>query len=720
MKRVLLFLAALVLLVGRAHAQVAACCAITAIQPTTGVVTAKVNSNANVFEFTVTDARTLATLRVGQGVFANMTTKQVSLDGRSACCRITSGPSSAPATVVPPVGGRPTTTAPAAAPPTATEPSTGTTVTPVAAPAVRGAIASFTMPTVTYGAPQPRTAVRTPATSRFESRSVSALVGGRNVTHTVMHLRGLDGIEKAPGLADGARRLLEMHVRTLAAGEADHYIVDPQLAAAWVAAHPVPASVKPSDNGGDSHSGCDVISTHCAGEAGKHVIDQGSQELDKLRQQAIAEWNHVSTELSHDWNMAEGCFADHTLPLPDIPVQFSITPEMTLHLEQSGSKDLGGGGSASGKVQGSVTLGFPMKPDFRAELDLFYIPCLPFAVRPKSIGGIGTMMLAEQLTAQVTATGKFDKVFTIPPLGGPRIPIEVIPIVIAGVPVAELDVSAYIEGNVEVGGSGKADGHFQLTNPHSARFDFACSGGGCTSSAQTIPDPTTTTEGAQIQGQVFVKPAVFTALQLDFDFDALGARAGPQPYLWGAASGCAAVAGAQTIGGVSSGAENHVLAADLDWGVDIRADALVGGQPVGKFQHSVTGNKHLWFRDMYPGGSNALVVTVAAPKTGAAGKAVGLKAVMPSCYPYTNPIQYRVSWTGAATPGATSACQWQGNQGTCTADPTKDLPMSLTWNAAGSYTVSVVAVSDSHSDDRHRRVFSPAPPATQIAVSVSP
>src|SRR5207253_2510019 len=130
-------------------------------------------------------------------------------------------------------------------------------------------------------------------------------------------------------------------------------IVDPELAAQWVAAHPVPAYVKPSDDGGDSHSGCHKISMHCLREAGQHIVDQGSDEWEKLRQQALGEWHHVSTELTHDWNMAEGCFEDHTLPLPNIPVQFDITPEMIVHLEEGGSKNLGGGGSASGEVKGS-------------------------------------------------------------------------------------------------------------------------------------------------------------------------------------------------------------------------------------------------------------------------------------------------------------------------------------------------------------------------------
>ena len=65
------------------------CCTITQINGATGIVFARVNeSPAQNFQFEVTDPRVLRGLRVGQSVFANFRTNQVSLDGRAACCRI--------------------------------------------------------------------------------------------------------------------------------------------------------------------------------------------------------------------------------------------------------------------------------------------------------------------------------------------------------------------------------------------------------------------------------------------------------------------------------------------------------------------------------------------------------------------------------------------------------------------------------------------------------
>jgi hypothetical protein len=91
-----LFLVCAALATGaRAQAQ-AACCSITAIDAKTEVVTAKVNASGAEFQFRVTNANLLKGLRVGQGVYANLAAKQVSLDGKSACCSITSTPAAAP------------------------------------------------------------------------------------------------------------------------------------------------------------------------------------------------------------------------------------------------------------------------------------------------------------------------------------------------------------------------------------------------------------------------------------------------------------------------------------------------------------------------------------------------------------------------------------------------------------------------------------------------
>jgi Cu/Ag efflux protein CusF len=66
------------------------CCAITAIDSATGVVTAKENASGKLFQFKVADAALLKTLQAGQGIYANFGARKVSVDGSASCCTIVS------------------------------------------------------------------------------------------------------------------------------------------------------------------------------------------------------------------------------------------------------------------------------------------------------------------------------------------------------------------------------------------------------------------------------------------------------------------------------------------------------------------------------------------------------------------------------------------------------------------------------------------------------
>jgi Cu/Ag efflux protein CusF len=64
--------------------------AITAINSQSGLVTAKVNTTGQVFQFRLNDSAQLKSLKAGQPIYANLTTRQVSLDGRTIAGTITS------------------------------------------------------------------------------------------------------------------------------------------------------------------------------------------------------------------------------------------------------------------------------------------------------------------------------------------------------------------------------------------------------------------------------------------------------------------------------------------------------------------------------------------------------------------------------------------------------------------------------------------------------
>jgi hypothetical protein len=472
----------------------------------------------------------------------------------------------------------------------------------------------------------------------------------------------------------------------------------------WLAQH--------GGGGGGGGSDCDHMfeSVNCFEETVQDIGDGFSEAWEAMWEAANETWKHWTGELAKGWDVAQGCFADHTLPGPRTPVKFSIAPSIPVDLEKSASK-----GDASGTIKGSVRLGVPIEADFQAKATFFYIPCLPFVVRPRNLTADGELTVGHQLTVAVEATGEFNRRFRIPPSGGPQIPVVIIPIVIGGIPVAVLDVSAYIEGEVELASNGKATGQFTLANSHRSTFDFTCDGDGCDGTEKGKTAPATTTESAQIEGQVSVSPGIFTALQLSLNYGMLGARAGPQPYLLGTASGCAAVTATQT-GGQSSSEQNSVLTADLDWGVKLRAEAFAGNQPVGKrWEHPKNPEeRHLWFKDLAPDGSSALRPAVVLPATATASQRADFKVRMPTCYPYTDRVQYHITWSGNAMPTASSSCTWQAASGTCWSDPARDLGFSLTWPNAGAYGVSVTLRRDEH------RTFSSTTPVQHNVAVAAP
>jgi hypothetical protein len=66
------------------------CCNIAAIDTNTGIVTAKVSATGQQFQFTMNNPVQLQSLHVGQAVYANFTSKQVSLDGKTPAGQISS------------------------------------------------------------------------------------------------------------------------------------------------------------------------------------------------------------------------------------------------------------------------------------------------------------------------------------------------------------------------------------------------------------------------------------------------------------------------------------------------------------------------------------------------------------------------------------------------------------------------------------------------------
>jgi hypothetical protein len=138
------------------------------------------------------------------------------------------------------------------------------------------------------------------------------------------------------------------------------------------------------------------------------------------------------------------------------------------------------------------------------------------------------------------------------------------------------------------------------------------------------------------------------------------------------------------------------------------------------------------FRDLI--GSTSLVAALDGPTQASVGKPAIFKIKMPACYPYTEQVEYQLTWTGGATAGSsnsapstakelpgtristsptqTPGCTFQAGQADCWSDPFKDTTVTLVWPAAGSYTFAATAQRD-----KHGRQFN-APKIMQLAVNV--
>ena len=556
----------------------------------------------------------------------------------------------------------------------------------------------------------------------------------------LVSLRGIDGLREAKGVPQVAADLLVLHARTLPAEELDSYIVNPKLAEEWLKAHPLPAAfvakvrTAAADDGKKKKKGCSTrhVSSGC-------MRNEVEQSLDDLTREWREAWSNTTDELGRLLGRVDdlrACFTDRPLSLANIPVKFTVEPQIPLSFERDGKSSNQRGG-ASGTVKGTMVVGVPVDADFKAHVQMFLIPCLPFAVRPRSLGASGGMKVGGSFTATVNATGQFNQSFTIPPTGGVQIPIAVLPIALGGIPIAVLDISVYMDGTLEVSGQGTLDGNLKLQSMQHSNFSFDCDGHGCELAQHSVPAPSTAIESVKLNGTIQIKPAIYSALQLSLNYNLLSARAGPQPFLIGEVHGCAAASATQGAAGGATAEQSHALTADLDWGLELRAEAVAGGQQVAKNGKFRLLRKHLYFKDLAQ--SSALISSIAGPPQAQVGQSAAFTMKMPTCYPYPDPIRYLVKWTGAASgapatataqgrgfspaarlPAGTSGtvapsnCIIQSGQGTCSGTPLASTSINLAWPAAGDYSLTVVPV-----DDRHGRKFD-ASRTSQVTVRVQP
>ena len=361
--------------------------------------------------------------------------------------------------------------------------------------------------------------------------------------------------------------------------------------------------------------------------------------------------------------------------------------------------------------------------------DFFYIPCLPFLVRPRSVGVTGSLGVEAAITGNAQASGQYNK--TIPlPTADLHIPIQVWPIVLPnGTPIAEIDLSLFVQGFLQITAKGQLTSSFNLDYVHTTGFGFTCDGKGCTPTQPSrsqvtkipaAPAPTTTTE---VSGEIQVQPKLFTGLEINVDVDAIQARVGPEATLEGDVQGDACLS---TAGAVRT--TSDALLAELGWTPSMRADLLMFTTAIGNgYNKPLEPERMLEFQDLLQGrgGSSALTPGVTGQAKVTPGQAATYNISMPACYPYPDQVNYHVSWTGGGLTAGSKSCSVPSavppattpplNELNCVFNPKQALALSLAWPQASTtdYSITVEAVGD-----QLGRKFNSAKPAV-VPVSVA-
>jgi hypothetical protein len=562
---------------------------------------------------------------------------------------------------------------------------------------------SLVPPTISFGAPQ--------STAPDLGGRVASPASGGAGAH-VVRLQGVSGIQSAAGLPQGARDFLILHARALSQGQVASYLVDLDVANDFFQRHVEPASVHAAATAtGDGHTGCDSVSVKCVGEAAKHAEDE-------LKRQAQDVWKSVVGDVARDWNVVADCFSDQNLPVPDVPIRFSKTFGFPITIGTDRRTN------TLASVSGTLDLSEPVDVDFTAHIGISYIPCLPYALRPTSIGANGTLEYDERISANMKAGAAFSYTAAVPPGGGGEFPITAIPLLVNNQYVARLDISLYLDGQVAFDSTAGISGTIGAELKHRAQLGFRCSGNGC--DLQVVPfEELIGTESVRLEGRMKLRPAILAAVEIAFNGDLLAARAGINPYVQGEIIGCAAGAAKQSTAGGGAD-QSYALTADFDSGIEALAEAKAGPVQVGS-KHWKDDQRHIAFRDLAH--STALQPDVSGKTEAVARQPVALQLKMPSCYPYSEAVEYQLDWAvdgasrdaGRATAASVTkiggssgaGCSLGSDSGRCSGDPHKSTLVNLAFPGVGSYPVRVSLIRDAHGRD-----FSGAP-ATQHVVTVT-
>lgn len=740
----------------------APCCAITGINARTGLVTAKVNATGQVFTFQVSNARLLNLLRVGQGVYANFAGKQVSVDGVAPCCAIVSLPATLPkiTSVTPSV--RPSVPADAPQPaqpaPTPAQPAPAT-AQPASAPSNQSTPGSTksgagTKPTVSSSSgsglnvpkvdtskmnvPEGTTtgAIRG-ATAATPQNTAPAVSIPTAITRPIVLPRRL--VPKI--LAQGKQWRLHVFQGTVDGrsldGEAIYHIVG----RAGIIDAPIPQAVKKfllqDADGSQGNDSVYVLHKRSIELAAQGLLNSNSQASGSVTQGSS---NNNGCHDAFGWGNKFTESAGIGFSTPGDLLMVSLTDHDFTVVQ---------GGNVTGgfNVSGNLSLKFPTQAQLSGEIEFRILEsaCVPIGIKLKHIRVSGTVSMQPYfgLDAQIGVSAEWRKRILTQQLGGFLFFVGPCPMY--------LGADAYVDADLRVALPDLLEVNYALAGQIQGSFDVQCTMNGC--GATTAPGYTQSwSESHQAQFlphglRSNVTPALFIGLQAYLnDPDMAEAHIAVKPYLTGdlwAANGV--MCGSYQNGGTPSGAT--ALTADIDAGASLVAGlslpALLPGfvnSALPDDKELYTYQQHLRFYDFTD--STALSPLIQGSTQVEAGKTASFGLQMRSCYPYSDPIDYEIDWTGTAqlgvgaavakgpasqvlagTPAAAArpplspavAQAMFANQSQVTGQPQSSVTTQHIWTTPGTYTIQALPLSDEH----HRR-FPPRVTTLQVTVVAAP
>ena len=675
------------------------CCTITAINTSTGVVTAKENATGKIFQFKVNDSALLNSLKVGQGVYANFGAMQVSLDGSTACCSIISiGMSPAP----PP--------SPAAAAPA-----------PNPAPAPQ----RVSPPSVATPAAKPE-----PAPTANASSAPSGSTAGSQQPAGTSAQGASQGIQQgvytvSPGVYTQQRPQFKIIARgqgwnlhSVTGTFAGRTFTDEQsfllIGREGILNAPIPGKVRDALLKDEQNSeGNDKV----------YIVHKRSAELAALGKVAeLRQLSRVPVLVNPSGSTSSSTppppSSSVSLPGCDDPFGWGNTASASASTSFATPGDLlmlSLNNTNLGPVNatGEVDIKFPMKGQLEATVRLRILEsfCAPVAFKLRDFRIKANMEVDSSLhlDAQIGADYDLNKRFHYD-LYGFGFYIGTIPQWIA--------LAAFVQPGTQFTAPDLIQVKYDATGKGQGGIDYTCTMNSCTGQ-RTFSHAWTNSGGISFGAQglrAVVKPYVLGGLEvyLDDDVNGIVVYAGVEPYvqgdLWAYTGNCSATGVEAKIVGATGGAvdgargvrsEYKALTADLDVGLESHmgfSAPMISSLLAKDFTHDVW-TKHIQFYDLI--GSTAIDPAVTADMPAYAGRPKNIQVQMRPCWPYTDKMAYHVVWGD----GTADAFAW----GTANNSTTQ----SHSWATAGQYNLVATLYADEHG-----RVFPDR--GTTVPVEVKP